>query len=289
VISWQADKSNLALAGYRVYRAERLDTMQMVAVSRLISSTTFTDTTKNRSRRTLYAYTVKAVSMGGVESRFSSTVQAKLSSGRDVPVVPAYINALRKDNTVTIQWQNTKMDDNYIAGYNIYRKKIVPGEQLTYDVQKAGAIEAGRLGFIKLNKKPLDKPYYTDTLDKQETRYEYVVSATDITGGESGLTALAFDNSTDKISSPAQLVVMNINSSAKLNWQQPNTSGVTGYNVYRKMAGEKTFTKTANINAAQTSWTDTTISPKHTYVYRVKAIGNNGESIGYASQSLRVE
>lgn len=289
ILSWQAAKENQRLAGYRVYRSAHPDTVQMEEVSRLIINTTFTDTTKNRSRRTSYTYAIKAVSIGGVESKYSSTIQAKLNGGLDVPLTPAYINTHLKDNTLTIQWQNTKLDDNYITGYNIYRKKIVPGEQLIYDVKKNGATEASRMGFVKINKKMIDRPYYVDTLDKEGTHYEYAVTANDMTGGESGLTALAIDNTPPvKIASPVKLVLLNMDNKIQLNWQQADERNVLGYSIYRKIAGEKTYQKIASINAAQNTYSDNSFQPHHAYIYQVRAVDNNGESAGFASQSLWV-
>lgn len=287
-LNWQQVTSSMVV-GYYVYRMDGVDTANMKLVSRLLTGTTYIDTTKNASRRLNYSYAVKSVSFTNAQSPYSNQVQAKLPFGLDKPITPAFINATRKDNTLFIQWEDTKLADNYISGYVLYKHKIVPGEKISYDVNKKASEEATRLNFVRVSKDTVKRAYYTVNFDDSGDQYEYAVAAVDVLNGESGLSALAV-NTAEKvlIAPPVKLILTNIDNKVELTWLQGNLAGVKGYNVYRKAIGEKDFKKVANVDVKSTTWADNAIQPEKVYFYKIKAVNSYGESARAAANSIKI-
>lgn len=281
--------TTMRLAGYYVYRTNKNDTSSMELISRLVTDSTFIDSTKNKSRRLDYYYAVKAVNMSDVKSNYSKMVEAKLPVGVEKPLTPAYINLTRNGGNLLIEWQNTKLSDNYIKGYVLYKRKIQPGEHLTYDVNKSASVEASRLGFSPVSKTLLTNPNYEDVVVAGPDLYEYAVAATDFFGAESGLSALAVQTQAPVIlSAPLKLIVIDINSKAELSWLQSDVAGLKGFNVYRKELNEKDFKKIASVGVKESKYTDATIQPQKVYMYKIKSVSSQGESKGSASNSLKV-
>ena len=287
-LSWQAVNSN-ALTGYYVYRSPVADTTKMEVISRQIKTTTFTDTTTTASRRINYSYAVKAINVAGVKSSFSNVLQAKLPVGRDKELTPAYINASPKGYGLFIEWQDLNVTDNYLKGYILYKRKIQPGDKLTYDVNKKGSAEAARLGFTRVDTALIKHPYYQDGITSNGDQYEYAVSAVDMLGGEGGLSALAVNTITAApLVAPLKLILKNIDNRVELTWLQGNISGLTGFNIYRRESGQKQFVKLANVDVKETSYADKTAQPQKLYFYQVKSANKSSESTGYAANSLLV-
>lgn len=288
--AWRPVKSN-SLQGYFVYRAVTGDTSGMQLVSHLLNDTTFIDTTKNASRRLDYYYTVRAVNVTGRQSGYSNVVQAKLRDGIDRPLTPAYVNVTRKNNILLIEWQDTKKKDDYVTGYMVYRVKKQGHENILFDVAKPASAEAKRLGFMLLTAKPIKHPYYIDSVSMPDTGYAYTVAVIDISQGESGLAALAEEPMQGQvfIAPPPKLITRNIGKAIELTWIRGDTTGVAGYNIYRKAQGEKGFKKIASINHPAGMYTDGNVTATTIYLYKIKAYSSNGESTAYASASAKTE
>lgn len=65
-----------------------------------------------------------------------------------------------------------------------------------------------------------------------------------------------------------------------LTWAAPDDHGsaITGYNVYRKLAGGSSFTLLASVAAGTTSYADSAITAGQSYAYHVTAVNSAGES-----------
>ena len=79
----------------------------------------------------------------------------------------------------------------------------------------------------------------------------------------------------------------NIDCSAKLSWTAPAEGAATGYKIYRRIAAAETPTLAGTVDAATTSFTDSTATVGQLYLYTVTAVDAEGESEESASVSYR--
>jgi hypothetical protein len=287
-LSWQAVSSG-SLAGYYVFRTTGYDTTQMELISRLINDTTFVDTAKNLSRRINYHYAIKAVSLANIKSRYSATVQAKLPVGIDKPITPAFINITRSNNKLLVEWQNTRSTDNYMSGYVLYKHKIQPGVSVNYDVKNKASAEAARTGWTKVSETLIRHPYFEIAGSGSDDQYDYAVAAVDVSGGESGLSAPANVAAKARpLKTPLKLIVRTMDGGVQLGWLQADTSGLTGYAIYRKELGGKEYKKIITVRAGQSTYTDNDVEAKKVYFYMVRSVNNQEESKGYISNSIKI-
>src|SRR6185437_16227555 len=222
-IAWQP-VNDLDIYAYYVYRGTSLQS-KMEVISPSLTDTVFTDTTSNLSRQTDYVYAVKAVSNAAKESPFSEKISAHLPFGKEKPSTPGGIMVTVRSNRFYIQWEDVKKNDPGILGYILYKHKI-GNTALQYSVAKPVSAEAARLQLEPVVQGVITVPYYEDTIPLNGDRYEYLVSAIDQFGVESGLSSTASPAQVPKplIAGPAQIYVRSIKEGVAIQWEQPNVS-----------------------------------------------------------------
>ena len=81
---------------------------------------------------------------------------------------------------------------------------------------------------------------------------------------------------------PTGLAAQATHDSVNLTWVDPNDPSITHYRILRRdraIHGPGEFiTIESNTGSANTSYTDDTVEPEQTYVYRVKAVNQHGDS-----------
>ena len=77
-----------------------------------------------------------------------------------------------------------------------------------------------------------------------------------------------------------------ISHSSSLSWTASNSSGVTGYNIYRKTGSAGTFTKLTSSPVAGTTYTDNSVQAGQTYYYVATAIGSTGLESSHSNQVI---
>jgi fibronectin type 3 domain-containing protein len=169
----------------------------------------------------------------------------------------------------------------------LYKHKKVAGTTLQYDVKKQASVEAARLGFVAVTNALIKRPYYVDSTGV-DTAYEYAVSSKDVSGAESGLSALAESSATaTALNAPFKLLIHHLDGKAELAWFKADAKSIISYNVYRKTVGEKGFKKIATVGAQQTTYSDKDLQGGKLYIYRVKSASEKEESVGYAENSYK--
>jgi fibronectin type 3 domain-containing protein len=281
--------TNMQVAGYYVFRSPVADTANFTQISSLITATGYTDTTKNLSSRVLYNYSVKAVSMADIKSSYAPVAQAHLAQGNDKLATPAYLTINLKGNQALLEWQDTRPNDAFVAGYILFKRKK-PARATPYDAAQKATAEAARLGFTRATPGIIKGAFYTDQLVNTNDEYEYAVAATDGMGGESGLSALAVTPAiVQTVMAPAKLFVHNVNNKIELAWLQADTTRITGYAIYRKIVGDKNYVKIATLDAQKNLYVDNSSEPGKQYIYRVKSVGSTGESAGFAANTFAIK
>ena len=76
--------------------------------------------------------------------------------------------------------------------------------------------------------------------------------------------------------------------SASLSWTASNSSGVTGYNIFRKTGSAGTFTKLNSSPVVGTTYTDNSVQAGQTYYYVTTAVGSTGLESSHSNQVMAV-
>lgn len=285
-IAWQP-VNDPDIYAYYVYRGTSLQS-KMGVISPSITDTVFTDTTSNLSRQTAYVYAVKAVSNTAKESPFSEKISAHLPFGKEKPITPGGIRITTMDKRTFIEWQDVKKDNPAILGYILYKHKT-GNTPLQYSVAKPASAEATRLQLEPVVQGVITVPYYEDTISQNGDKYEYLVSAIDQFGIESGLSATASSTDLPKavIAPPAQVYVRSVKEGVAIQWEQADANNVEAFAIYRRSINEKKAIKIATVKGPLNQYTDKQVIQGNLYVYSVAAITAAGESDASIEKSIR--
>jgi len=285
-IAWQS-VNDLDLYAYYVYRGSSIHS-KMEVISPSLQDTVFTDTTSNLSGQTAYVYAVKAVSNAGKESPFSEMISAHLPFGKERPQAPGGIRTTIRNSRVLIEWEDVKKGNPAVLGYILYKHKagIKP---LQYVVSKPASVEATRLQLEPVAQGVITVPFYEDTLSQSGIKFDYLVSAIDQFGVESGLSSSASSGNLGKalITAPVQIYVRSVKEGAAIEWEQADMATVQAFAIYRRVITERVSKRIATIKSPTIQYTDKHVAPGNLYVYSVAAITAAGESPHSAEKTFR--
>ena len=285
-ITWQP-VNDLDLYAYYVYRGTSMQS-KMEVISPSIRDTVFTDTSSNLSRQTAYVYAVKAVSNADRESPFSEKISAHLPFGKEKPQTPGGIRTTVRNNRLFIEWEDVKKNNPAVLGYILYKHKtgIKP---LQYAVGKPASVEATRLQLEPVAQGVITVPYYEDTISQSGDKYDYLVSAIDQYGIESGLSSTASTANLPKtlVAAPVQIYVRSVKEGATIQWEQSDIATVQSFAIYRRKITEMALKKIATIKSPANQYTDKQVVQGNLYVYSVTAISSAGESAHSIEKSIR--
>jgi fibronectin type 3 domain-containing protein len=285
-VHWQP-VSDPDLYAYYVYRGTSLNA-KMQVISPALTDTSFTDTASNLSRQTSYVYAVKSVTSGNKESPFSGKVSAHLAGGKERPQTPGGIRITPRAGTLYIEWEDTKRNNPGIVGYILYKRRA-GGPALQYDITRPASVEATRLNLSLAVDGVVTAPYYEDTLGGSGDRYEYLVSAIDKYGVESGLSAVAASSwqGVAQRKPPAQVFARAVPEGVSLQWEQADPAGVEGFVLYRRTIGEKKARRIAQVKSTVSQYTDKQAAHGNLYVYSVTTVTAAGETLPSDERSVR--
>jgi fibronectin type 3 domain-containing protein len=285
-IAWQP-VNDLDIYAYYVYRGTSLSS-KMEVISPSLTDTVFTDTVSNLSRQTAYVYAVKSVSNGAKESPFSEKISAHLPFGKEKPLTPGGIKIMVMSNRLFIEWEDVKRDNPAILGYILYKHKT-GNKPLQYAVNKPASVEATRLQLAPVAQGVITVPYFEDTISRHGDKYEYLVSAIDQFGIESGLSSTASTGSLPKtvIAAPAQVYVRSVKDGVAIQWEQADVANVQSFAIYRRSITDKSVKKIATVKSPVNQYTDKQVVQGNLYVYSIAAVTAAGESAGSIEKSIR--
>ena len=266
-LTWE-DPSDDSITGYVILRRIRVNDVggefSVLVPDTGSAATTYTDDTVAAS--TTYTYRIKAVNGAGTSERSRwyhiDTPAAPEPETDPADLAPASLAAELVDGQVVLHWDPPAEDAGSVTGYEILRGE---GE----DEPATLAADTGSAAAT-----------YTDaTANTASTSYAYSVKA--IRDGERSQAS----NEAAVQLPPA--VPAGVNSAAAhdrvlLSWNDPQDGAITGYRILRADvvdgAPGEFATMIADTGSAATTYTDTTVEPEGSYVYRVQAIGPGGLS-----------
>ena len=230
--------------GYNVYRSDTENGVFTKINSVMLTGTTFLDTEVIPDKN--YYYKVSSIN-NGIEGLHSNSLSvATLSS------IPGNIRVSSVTTTrVNLAWNAV----SGASGYNVYRSTDENGV------------------YTKVNAAVITGTTYVDTGLSFNTVYYYKIIS--INNNIEGILSDPI-TSTTLSAIPANVrVTASTTNSVSLAWN--TVSEASGYNVYRSVGENGTYTKINTSSITATSFTDTGLSSYSTYYYKISAIINNIE------------
>lgn len=230
-------------SGYVVYRRTN-GAGQWSKLATLNSSTNvYTDTTAIATNA--YEYKLQTYK-GSFTSSLSSAVGVYLPA----PVLSKVVNA---SNGVSVSWKAVAL----VNGYTIYRR-------------------TGNGSFSKLVTVSGSALNYVDKTAKPKIAYQYAVKA----NCGSYASAYSVAKSITRLAKTSGVKVTSVSNGLKVGWNK--TSGVSGYQVYRKASGGA-WKKIATVKG--TGYTDKTVKTGVNYYYKVRSY--KGSSVSAFSSAVK--
>lgn len=252
------------IAGYRVYRSENgSDNYTVIADLVTIhpdsATSTYYDTGANMSGRVFYNYVIESENTSHIVSDKSNKMQARPEKSAQVQG-PANLQVYYQDSAINLFWNDVKRDDEFVAGYKLYKK------------------ETGTGTFVSLFSK--DSIFtgcrFIDYAYTPGKTYEYEIESIDLFGypGNSRATGKVIIDA-PRPAAPVISATVNLPDGILIEWNRPNVSDLKAYKVYRYQRG-KDAVAIAQPGSEATSYLDKTAQPGQLYFYVLTTITNAG-------------
>ena len=264
-LHWDAPTQDAdEVTGYEILRAEGQGELATLESDTGNVATTYTDTTV-ASAGASYAYRVKAIRDGersGASNEAGALLKPNKPRTLTAPVVA--------HNSVTLSWRDPQ--DNSITGYVILRRdKAIHEEGVFEDVEDdTGSADTT----------------YTDDTAEPNKQYVYRIKAinaaglSEISSWVRAYTPAAPDGQPP--AAPQQVLSGAGHDRVLLHWADPQDDSITGYRILRAGVVDGVQGEFAvlieDTGSAATTYTDNTVEPETSYVYRVLAINPGGVS-----------
>ena len=120
-------------------------------------------------------------------------------------------------------------------------------------------------------------------------RYEYLVSAIDVYGTESGLSPAASSApfGVQQARPPVQVFARSVKEGVSLQWEQADMTGVQGFAVYRRAVADKKAKKIAVLTQGVSQYTDKQTAAGVLYVYSIATLTAAGETVPSDERAVR--
>ena len=241
-------------------------------------ATTYTDDTV--SAETRYTYRIKAINEHGVSERsrwvhinVPAAPEPEEEQAAEPPDKPTGLEATATHDSVTLTWDDPQ--DDTITGYVILRRipAVDPQGQFSELVSDTGT----------------DATTYTDDTVSAETRYTYRIKAINEHGvsersrwSHIDVPAAPEGQRVQPPAAPRQVLSGASHDIVLLFWLDPQDDSITGYRILRTDIVDGVQGEFAvlieDTGTAATTYTDDTVEPETSYVYRVLAINPGGVS-----------
>lgn len=252
-IAWEKQED---VTGYCVYRSTAKD-KGYSQIANIGDVTEYIDTEVTPGKT--YYYKVSAIHKTGAVSEYSAVTGGKA-------VAAPVLNYIKSSSTgkLEINWKAAAGAD----GYQIYRSTSEKG---TYKAIKT--ITSGKT------------TGYTDSVEKNNTKYYYKVRAYNSNEGKKGYGSYSSVKYGKTLAKAQAQAVTGVNDkSIKVLWKK--VSGANGYIVYRSTQKSGKYTKIATIKSGETTgYTDKKIKAGSEYFYKIKAYNVISKHNGYGTAS----
>ena len=261
-LKWYVPSDGAAVTGYKILRRAVQSESDFRELSADTDDTSTTWTDSDVSPRTRYAYRVRALGENGEGDL--SNLATVVTGFALLPGRVTGLTATATHNTVSLNW-NAPSDGATVMGYKILRRAVTSESDFTALVADTGDTDTT----------------WTDSDVSPRTRYSYRVRALGKKGqGDLSSYASVITGFAPLPGRVTGLTATATHDTVSLNWNAPSDGAtVTGYKILRRaVQSESGFTALSeNTGNTSATWTDSDVSPRTRYSYRVRALGENGQ------------
>ena len=261
-LTWD-DPGNDSITGYVILRRVRVND-QGGEFRELVADTgtaalTYTDNTVAAS--TTYTYRIRAINEHGTGQR-SRWFHIDTPAAPEPNLAPSGLAAQLNDGLVVLSWDRPDEDLASVTGYEILRSQST--ERISTLVADTGGTST---------------TYVDDSANQASRVYTYGVKAI-----RDGARSQSSNEAKVQLppSAPLQMLSAAFHDSVTLLWTDPQDESITGYRIMRADVVDGAPGNFVAINedtgSADTTYTDHTVEPEHSYQYRVLAINPAGVS-----------
>ena len=257
-LSWTDNASNES--GFKIERklSSAADSSFSQVGTASANARSYTDS--GLSASTGYTYRVRAYNSAG-NSSYSGTASATTKA--TPPSTPSSLTATAKSSSrIDLGWKDTSSNE---SGFKIERKLS----------------SAANSSFSQIGTASANAESYTDSGLSASTGYTYRIRAYNSAGNSSySGTASATTKAPSPPAAPSGLAAdVQSSSSVDLSWDD-NSNNETGFKIERRLSTEDDddFSQIGTTGANDTDYTDSGLSPSTTYIYRVRAYNDGGNS-----------
>ncbi|RBP34405.1 fibronectin type 3 domain-containing protein [Oceanihabitans sediminis] len=265
-LSWLPNPE-LNIFGYYVLRGTSLNNMKVI--NGPIKSHHYIDSTFSKSYSGQYTYALQVLNNGQKMSDTSKVVSVSIRQAT-VLLSPGGVQARRVPEGIHLEWENTRIKDNSIVGYILYRR------------------EKGEATYQLLSNKPISLPAFLDSNTISGKNYEYAVSSIDAWGNQSILSPFVSvsADSDSYLKPPSSISLRNLSSGIEVSWPKPYDAGTREYVIYRSAIKSNSFDKIATVNPAS-PYVDKNVQENTLYKYAISVKSNNKEGSKSSEQLIR--
>ncbi len=255
-ITWEAI-DNKSLHSYHVYRGTSPEAM--FPVSSNVFTKEYIDSTDYLSPTMTYFYSVMAMNLTqdtSVLAPYTSYVPVKRLDIKSPPMIGSEV----VNDEVVLTWDDVRLNDDYIGGYLLQRKKKDEKEFITLH---AAAV--------------LQQNSFTDTTFQRGVEFVYRIASVSIKGDtaqfspEIDISAIVEKEDLEGIT---DIKLTNLSKTIRIEWPPIEGSNIAGYKVYRKLPTEANFKLLTTLPNRNFEYEDANLKVGTTYVYTVTALDN---------------
>ena len=253
-VTWEAI-DNKTLHSYHVYRGT--SPQAMFPVSSNVFTKEYIDSTDYLSSRMTYFYSVMAMNLTqdtSVLAPYVSYVPVKALDMKSPPLIGSEI----MDNAAVLTWDDVRLNDDYINGYLLQRKK------------------KGEKTFITLHEvSVLQQNSFTDTTFQKGIEFVYRIASISIKGDTAKFSPeidISAIKEKEDLAGITDIQLTNLSKTIRIEWPAVESSTITQYKVYRKLPTEANFRLLATLPNGNFEYEDSNLKINTTYVYSVTAL-----------------
>lgn len=216
-------------------------------------------------------YEYRVVYTGGDGKETTRSLTARVHVANVLPPVPAALKAAGSDQEIRLTWRYPAYQggaSDFAIGFHVYRTEGASGVHRV-TVNPVLRNDANGAEFTYLDR------------DVSGATYAYQVTAVDMAGRESGLTAAATAHLVDHTppAIPTDLAVRNGDGVVDVTWRMSPEIDAVGYHIERSTGLHEPYRRLDRvlIPVRRPIWADT-IAGGHQYFYRVIAVDSSGNA-----------